>query len=144
MSEYPQKPPLTEEELEEFLKDAPIARLGTHNPDGTIHIAPIYFTYQDGEILMGTQEVSKKIRNIKRNNQVSVMVDVREPVLKGALIYGLAELDYDDVVAKRTMIFEKYYSSEDAEDYAKNLSSRFVPVVIHIKPERFVSFDYSK
>jgi general stress protein 26 len=105
--EYPQLPAMSDEELASFLKQAQFARLATLNEDGSIHIAPIFFKHVDGQILMATQEPSRKVRNIKRNNNVSVLIDTTDVPFKGALIYGTAELDYDDVIPKRIAIFEK-------------------------------------
>ena len=51
-SPYPQAPAMVEEELEAFFEQALFARLGTTNEDGTIHIAPVYFKYEDGQILI--------------------------------------------------------------------------------------------
>ena len=42
---YPQAKPFTVEEAETFLAQSLIAKLGTHNEDGTIHIAPLWFKY---------------------------------------------------------------------------------------------------
>jgi len=142
--EYPQLPALTEDELRSFLDQAMFARLGTINEDGSIHIAPIFFKYTDGQILMATQEPSRKVRNIKRNRNVSVLIDKTEVPFKGALIYGVAELDYEDVIAKRITIFERRLSREDAETYAKRLSSKWKCVIIRIIPTHITSFDYSK
>ena len=144
MKPYPQKPPLTEEELLAFLNEAPIARLSTQNPDGTIHIAAIYFKYDNGDILMGTQEMTRKIRNIKNNPQVTVLIDNQSPPWKGVLIYGEAELEYEDVIAKRVSIFERYVSTEDALARATGLAKNFTPVVVRIKPKQIISYDYSK
>ena len=141
---YPQKPPLTDDELKTFLKDAPIARLGTMNPDGTIHLAALWFVYQDGDIVLGTQDTTNKVRNIRQNPNVTVLVDVEGPPLKGVLIYGRAELDYEDVIAKRIAIFEKYMPSENARGLAATLAESWPPVIIRVKPERVSSYDYAK
>lgn len=45
MTAYPQKPPLAQDELVAFLNEAPLARLGSPNPDGTIHMSSVYFRY---------------------------------------------------------------------------------------------------
>ena len=142
--EYPQLPALNEEELAAFLEQAQFARLGTLNQDGTIHIAPIFFKYQDGQILMATQEPSRKVRNIKRNNKVTVLIDKTEVPFKGALIYGTAELDYEDVFQKRIAIFKRRLSQEEAETYARRLISKWKCVIIRITPDKVASFDYSK
>lgn len=142
--EYPQLPAMTDEELVSFLEQAHFARLGTINEDGTIHIAPIFFKYEDGQILMATQDPSRKIRNIKRDNNVTVLIDTTDVPFKGALVYGTAELDYEDVITKRIAIFEKRLSREDAETYARRLSDKWKCVILRITPVRIASFDYSK
>lgn len=142
--DYPQLPALTEDELIAFFEQALFARLGTINDDGTIHIAPIFFKYQDGQIIMATQEPSRKVRNIKRNKNVTVLIDKTEVPFKGALVYGTAELDYEDVVQKRIAIFERRLSREDAETYARRLSSKWQCVIVRITPVHIASFDYSK
>jgi nitroimidazol reductase NimA-like FMN-containing flavoprotein (pyridoxamine 5'-phosphate oxidase superfamily) len=141
---YPQMPPLTQEETESFLKEGHIAKLGSFNEDGTIHLAPAYYMYEGGSILLGTQMVSRKVRNIRRNNNVSVLIDNYEPPFKGVLIYGKAELDTDDVVAKRTSLFENYMPSDEAAGLAHGLADQFEPVIIRVRPERIVSYDYNK
>jgi len=141
---YPQLPSMTEDELVSFFEQTHFARLGTINEDGTIHIAPIFFKYEDGQILMATQDPSRKIRNIKRNKNVSVLIDKTEVPFKGALIYGTAELDYEDVIQKRITIFERRLSCEEAETYARRLSSKWKCLIVRITPDHIASFDYSK
>jgi PPOX class probable F420-dependent enzyme len=141
---YPQLPAMTEDELDAFLEEAQFARLGTLNEDGSIHIAPIFFRYEDGKILMATQCLSRKTRNIKRNPHVTVLIDKTEVPFKGALIYGVAELDYEDVIGKRMRIFEKRLNNEDARTYATRLSAKWQCVIIRITPTRIASFDYAK
>ena len=144
MKPYPQMPPLTPDELAAFLNEAPIARLSSMNPDGTIHTAPVYFKYDNGDILIGTQEVTRKVRNSKQNPNVTVLIDNQAPPYKGVVIYGEAELDYEDVIAKRVAIFERYMPTETAQQFATGLANSYVPVIIRVKPSRMISYDYSK
>jgi hypothetical protein len=141
---YPQALPMTKEEMGAFLSQPLIAKLCTHNEDGTIHVVPTWFGYEDGEILVGTQEISRKVRNIKRDNRVTVLVDTTEPRLKGVIWYGEARLDFQDVIPKRVGIFEKYLGSEEAPGLAERLASSWRPVIVRIKPVHAVTFDYSK
>jgi PPOX class probable F420-dependent enzyme len=144
MTAYPQKPPLTQDELMAFLNEAPLARLSSLNPDGTIHIAPVYFKYDNGDILIGTQDISHKIRNIKNNPNVTVLIDNQESPFRGVLIYGVATLEYENVIAKRASIFSRYMSAEDAQNSASNLANQFQSVVVRIKPQKVTSYDYTK
>jgi PPOX class probable F420-dependent enzyme len=142
--EYPQMPPLTHEEMEAFLCRPLIARLGTINEDGTIHLAPVIFKYEDGEFIIGTADANRRVRNIKRSPAVSLLIDDPVPPFKAVLIYGRAELDYDSVLPKRISIMERYGPRQDAVRMAEGLCARWPAVMIHIKPDRMVSFDYSK
>jgi nitroimidazol reductase NimA-like FMN-containing flavoprotein (pyridoxamine 5'-phosphate oxidase superfamily) len=144
MKPYPQMPPFTQDELVAFLTEAPVARLSSLNPDGTIHIAAVYFKYDNGEILIGTQDMTRKAKNIKHTPSVTLLIDNQTPPWKGVLIYGDAELDYDNVIEKRAAIFERYVPAENARNLALGLASSYTPVIIRVKPKRMVSYDYSK
>ncbi len=144
MTNYPQSPAMTAEEVATFLQEMLIARLGTHNPDGTIHMAPVWFKYEAGEIWIGTQAISRKARNIDGNNRVTVLIDDQEPPYKGVMIYGTTVLDNEQAVNKRVTIFSRYMSPERAEKMAIGLAKQFEPVIIRIQPERIVSYDYAK
>jgi PPOX class probable F420-dependent enzyme len=137
-------PPLTQQESDAFLKQAPVATLCTHNADGTIHAAPIWFKYDGGELLFGTQDDARRIKNIKRNPNVTVVVDSEQTPYKGIIIYGRAELDYDNIKPKRVSPFEKYMPRNNAENLAQGLAKLRKPVIIRVKPSRITSYDYGK
>lgn len=142
--EYPQLPAMSDEELVAFFGQALVALLGTVNEDGTIHIAPVLFKYKDGQFLIATQEPSRKIRNIKRNNNVTILIDTTDVPFKGAIVYGVAQLDYEDIITKRVTIFERRLPREEAETYARRLSSKWRCVIVRVTPVHIASFDYSK
>lgn len=141
---YPQMPAFTEQEMQAFLCHPRVARLGTMNADGTIHLAPIFFKYDRGEFILGTQEVSRRVRNIKRNPNVTLLIDDTGDPFQAVIVYGKATLEYDDVVAKRTAIFAQFGDETGARAKAEALCNKWHSVVIRIRPERLVSFDYSK
>jgi nitroimidazol reductase NimA-like FMN-containing flavoprotein (pyridoxamine 5'-phosphate oxidase superfamily) len=138
--DYPQPPRIIEGELIPFLERAPIARLATHNPDGTTHIAPVWFKYVDGHILIPTQEKTRKSQNILRNPDVSVLIDTQEPPYTGVLIYGEGQLDYDQIFEKKLDIYRKYFPEDQLPDPYK-LAEKFAPIVLRIIPKRIVTFD---
>jgi hypothetical protein len=88
--------------------------------------------------------MTHKVQNIKRNANVTLLIDSPSPPWKGALIYGKAELDYEDVVTKRISIFERYMPPENARKLATGLAANYAPVVIRVKPSRLTSYDYTK
>jgi len=139
---------LTREEIESFLKEARIARFCSHNDDGTIHAAPVWFKYDNGKIVILTPAGSCKARNVKRNKNVTILIDVTAPT-RGVLIYGTAEVrtlnNEFELEPAAVSMCEKYLSKEEA----KRLAFYFFPkptswVKITVKPKRMVSFDYTK
>jgi PPOX class probable F420-dependent enzyme len=137
-------PPLAQGEVDALLKQAPIATLCTHNADGTIHATPIWFKYEGGEILFGTQDDTHRTGNIRRNPDVTVVVDAEQWPYKGVVIYGRAKLDYDDVMEKRVTIFEKYMPRANAEKLTQGLAALRKLVVIRVTPRKMTSYDYAK
>jgi len=122
-----------------------LARFCSINADGTIHATPIYYLYQGGEFLFGTQVKAHKIQNILRDKRVTVLIDAEAPVLQTVLVYGEAELDYEDVLEKRVRILERYYGDPaEARAFAQRLASAWETVIIHVRPTKVVSVDYSK
>ncbi|MEQ8675577.1 MAG: TIGR03618 family F420-dependent PPOX class oxidoreductase [Aggregatilineales bacterium] len=143
---YPQMPGMTNDEIDAFLQQPGLlARLSTINPDGTPHTMPIWYEWRDGEILVSTQSLQHKVKNMQRDNRVTVLVDQPDMPYKGVMIYGLATLDFNDAVTKRVTIFERYFGNHDAAvAYAQQMAKKWEPVLVRIKPTRMISFDYSK
>ena len=137
---------LTGEETESLLKEARVARFCSLNDDGTIHAAPVWFKYEQGKIVIVTPDCSTKAGNVKRNKNVTILIDVGGPS-RGVLIYGKAELEEldNEIKLKPTAVSmcEKYMSKEEAKDKA----FYFFPMAtnwakITVKPERIASFWY--
>jgi nitroimidazol reductase NimA-like FMN-containing flavoprotein (pyridoxamine 5'-phosphate oxidase superfamily) len=140
---------MTKEEIESLLTTAQIARFCSLNEDGTIHAAPVWYRYANGEIIIATPNASRKVSNIRRNRNVTILVDVEEPTVKGVLIYGKAQLENMDTrdryISEAMRVFERHMSRDEAERYAAGLFKIAKKgVKITIRPERIVSFDTSK
>jgi len=144
MPDYPQKPPMTSDEVAALLNEARIARLCTHNADGSIHCTPTWFQYSDDSILIGTQAVTRKVANVARDPNVTVLIDVEEPESRGVMIIGEAVLETVDAVARRVSIFERYMAPEEARSLAASLAAAFEPVIIRVVPRTMISWDYGK
>ncbi len=144
MKPYRQSPPLNEEELEAFFNQALIARLGSLNPDGSIHLVPVWFKYEDGDILIGTNERTRKAKNVKRNKNVSLLIDSQERPYKGVLIYGQAQLEQEDALGKRISILARHLPADIAQKVGSDLASQFALITIRIKPQRIISYDDAK
>ncbi|GEK22949.1 hypothetical protein CXY01_34690 [Cellulomonas xylanilytica] len=104
----------------------------------------MYYVYELPDILIGTQTTSRKARNVARDPRVTALFDVVGDAPVGALVYGTAELDRHDVLAKRATIFRRYMDDEAADGFARSLADSWEPVIIRVRPDRIVSWDYRK
>ena len=143
-----QAPPLTGEETESVLKENHYARICTHNQDGTIHAMPVAYRYMNGQILIMSFIKSRKTRNIKRDNDVTVLIDTPNPI-RGILIYGKAEIDYDNVYEQELAINEaspafQGMPREKLERITKFYVDTWKSVILKVTPKRIITFDFSK
>ena len=67
---------LEKAELESILEEARVARFCCLNEDGTIHATPVWYRYMNGKIVVLTPDHSRKARNIKRNKNVTILIDL--------------------------------------------------------------------
>lgn len=144
MSYTGQAPPLTNEETESLLKGNIIARVCTHNKDGTIHAAPVSYRYMNGQIVILSYAPSRKTRNIKQNNDVTVLIDNES--VQGVLIYGKAELEYGNVYQLAVSMWEKAFRApkDKVERLVKAYLDKVKFVIVKITPQSIVTFDYTK
>ena len=68
------------DELRSFLGERRYAVLATHDPDGGIHLTPIWFLFEDDRFYFASSSGSRKVKNVERSSSAaSVVVDGREP-----------------------------------------------------------------
>ena len=71
-----------------FVAQPRIGRLATVNRDGTPHIAPVWYRFDDGAFLVLTERGSRKHRNIERDPRVTFCIDDERPPYHTVIVYG--------------------------------------------------------
>ena len=61
--------------MREFLERQPFAVLATHNPDGSIHVVPLSYLFEDGRFFFATSSSRRKARNLAARPEVTVTVE---------------------------------------------------------------------
>jgi nitroimidazol reductase NimA-like FMN-containing flavoprotein (pyridoxamine 5'-phosphate oxidase superfamily) len=137
---------MTPEDIESLFKDSYTTTFCSHNRDGTIHAAPIWYNYRDGAFYFVSIKKTRRVANLKRNNNASLSflmqgtkaIDGDIPS-KCALVYGKAELGfeptegYDEYVK---WVFGKYASA--GSEPTKFNHDMFVTV--KVTPDKIVHF----
>lgn len=141
---YTQSPPLSPDEVLEFLNYVTVARVCSHNKDGSIHAAPVWFYYEGGKLVFGTPDQSVKAHNIRRNKNVTVLVDHEGPPTRGVIIYGEAEISDKNMDEIALKIFNRRMNSQRALDYREGLFKLTKWIAVIVTPKKIASFDYVK
>ena len=137
-------PPLNEEGMKELLSKPLDAKLATTSATGDVRISPLWFIAHGETIMMNTFENSEAVKNLKRNPQGSLLIDLREEVGFGVHYWGTATIEGPDNDASGMgKMFARYVGDEEAAtEYAQNLIAWGKRVYIRFRPERNVTWDF--
>ena len=148
---------LTQDELEDFLKNAQTLQVASISPDGRPHLVPMWFAVDDeGCLVFTTYRSSQKVRNIERDPRVTLLVedgDVYDE-LRGVMMEGEAELvdDIDSTRGVMRLVGAKYYGKTPAAPADRDAPRsrpdrrRTIPkrVAVRVRPGTVVSWDHRK
>jgi len=134
---------MTKEELQKFLSQPLIARLAIVRANGTPQVSPMWFLYEDGVMYMSTRPERAKVKHLKANPQVAVVVDVMESPLKNKVVTleGTAEIQTTGVKEMTTKIYKKYMGEEGAATPAAQQNINTPRVLLKITPKKIESLD---
>lgn len=142
-----QVPGLSDEELDAFLREgAWVAKVATHNEDGTIRITPLWYEVEDGGLRFNTWERTEAAANLRRDPRASVLVDSTEQPYMGVHFTGEAEVDTEASTPEQIgEMFARYRGGyQPAVEYAQALTGMGKRVFIHFEPTDSVTWDFSK
>lgn len=147
MSEdYRQKMRMTDEEIRDYLANPRLGRIAT-TAGRKPHVAVIWYDY-DGETLsITTGKSSKKIRNIQKNRNISVIIDstLGGYFSKGVILEGKADLADDEPDKKITRsMYERYVGPQALEHPMTKELLKYPRTIIKLKPARVISWDFTK
>ncbi|MFB5597938.1 MAG: pyridoxamine 5'-phosphate oxidase family protein [Nitrosopumilaceae archaeon] len=129
---------------DKFLKEQKILRLATIDPKGIPHIVPVWYLFSGKKFYVGTNTRTKKVKNVKKNNQVGFCVDVgiRAPNIYGVMGQGKASLILDKSKVNETAkkILLRYFSSLENPSAIELLEN--TNCVIEIVPQKFSVWNY--
>jgi nitroimidazol reductase NimA-like FMN-containing flavoprotein (pyridoxamine 5'-phosphate oxidase superfamily) len=139
---------MTQEDIQNLFKESYTTIFCSHNKDGTIHAAPIWYNYRGNAFYFVSIKRSKRVENIKQNNKVSLSFLMQgskagegETPSKCALVYGLAELGFDPEEGHDEYlrwVFGKYHKEPSYHpqfDTKTQITLRVVPTnIVHFYP----------
>jgi len=117
-----------------FVAAPRIARLATVRRDGSPHIAPVWYRYEDGAFLILTERGSVKARNIARDPRVVLCIDDERPPYHTVLVRGRARLAPYPGDAWREALAVHYLGEERGRRYVRE-NTPSDDVLVRVEPE---------
>lgn len=130
---------LTDKQRKHVLKPY-IATLATVRADGSPHMAPVWYRYEDGAFLVLTDRGSQKHRNIERDARVELCIDDRErPPFHTVIVRGGAAVEASPGPAWREALAIHYLGEENGRRYVAS-NDGGDGVLLRIKPARIAGW----
>jgi PPOX class probable F420-dependent enzyme len=123
------------ERQRKFLGKPRIGRLATIRRDGAPHIAPVWFMFEDGALLVLTDRGSQKHRNIERDPRVEFCVDEEQPPYHTVIVRGRATVEEPRGAAWRLALAVHYLGADGGRRYVETTPAGD-EVLLRIQPER--------
>ncbi|MGW6402486.1 PPOX class F420-dependent oxidoreductase [Streptomyces sp. NPDC055134] len=113
---------MTDAEWRAFVSEGTrTAKLSTVRPDGSPHIAPVWFVLDGEDVLFNTGKDTVKGRNLARDNRVALCMDDDRPPFSFTVIEGRAELieDLGQVRDSAARIGGRYMGEDRAQEFGE-------------------------
>lgn len=123
----------------DFLREANVAILATVDGRGRPHAAPVWYLYENGEILVSTGRGSQKHRNIAGNAEVTVVVDRRTLPYYAVMAQGRAEIGQPLSPEDRMRLAVRYLGEDLGRRYVERTSGEDA-VTIRLRPRKLIEF----
>ena len=131
---------LSQQEIDDYLKESHVAHLATVRPDGRPHMAPVWFIEEDGRAFVIAPASAVKLRNIRRNPQVALSVATDERPFKYVVLEGDGRVTDEDLAAVVERICVHYDGPERGRAYATELMNQGLFRVVDIKVTRVIGW----
>ena len=132
---------LTPAQVRELLDEDHLAVVTTSGPDGFPHSTPVWYLPEpDGTVSFVVDIGSVKVKNIRRDPRVSVLVASEKPPYRWVLYRGTAELATEGTDDFARRVSERYLGIEGAREYLDSLGPHPPFVAIYVRESRVTTW----
>lgn len=139
---------MSDDEVADFVARSRTGTMATVGPDGQPHLVAMWYGVVDGNIWVETKAKSQKVVNLRRNPQVSFLIEdgMTYDSLRGVSFEGIAEItdDPDMIFRVGVSVWERYngpYTEEVRPAVDMMMNKR---VAVRILARRIRSWDHHK
>ena len=126
-------------DVNEFLAGIKMAVMATINHDGSPHLSPNWYYYDEERLFFVTTKGRKKFFNLKRDQRMSVCV--YEPPLASDYVVVQGTATIDDLVptselwGTARLVIERYVDADDVDAYVERWKTE-PRILVAITPEK--------
>ena len=139
---------MADDEIADFVARNRTGTMATVGADGQPHLVAMWYGVVDGDIWVETKAKSQKVVNLKRNPQVSFLIEdgMTYDSLRGVSFEGVAEIrdDPDTIFAVGVSVWERYNGpyTDDLKPAVDAMMNK--RVAVRIRANRVRSWDHHK
>ena len=139
---------MTDEEIAQFIERSRTATMATVGPSGAPHLVAMWYALLDGIIWFETKGKAQKVKNLQRNDKLTVMIDdgLTYDTLRGVSIDGRGVIvdDPDQLWEVGVNVFERYTGpyTEEMKPFVEIMLAKRVAVRLEV--DRIRSWDHRK
>jgi nitroimidazol reductase NimA-like FMN-containing flavoprotein (pyridoxamine 5'-phosphate oxidase superfamily) len=140
---------MTKAEREAFLAGVHVAVISVPETGRGPLTVPVWYNYEPGgEVLIWTGGNSRKVRLLRQTDRFSVCVQQETPPYKYVSVEGpVVAIEPIDLRRELRPLVYRYLGADEGEQFIEQLggsSAGTGDVLIRMRPERWLSEDYSK
>ena len=125
---------------ESLVKGKYLADLVTLMPDGSPHIAPVWYKYDGENYLILSEPKTVKVRNIEHDNRVAILISKTDPPYSYVMFNGHAKISdckYEELLMELSI---KYLGEIAGDKYANEIKQTSKFILITFTPQKVVEF----
>lgn len=118
--------------------------LGTENADGSVHLTPVMFLFDAGQVYLETSSATRKVRNVEARPRATVLVlDDRADATAWVSGSGPAEVVRGERAHRLGRRIRARYLTERGEEQLGSVLARYDDVAIVVTPRSWMAWDMS-
>jgi PPOX class probable F420-dependent enzyme len=127
-------------DLSDMLEQPLVAVMATYRMDGGALLSPVWHQWRDGGFDVVVYASDIKLKHLRRDPRMSVLVYEHEPPYRGLEARGEARLESDGAVEAITSMAIRYMGPEDGSAYAATVTNS---VLVRLEPEHVRGWDFA-
>jgi PPOX class probable F420-dependent enzyme len=145
---------MTRPEIETFLNEKREARLATTRPDGSVHLTPIWFWYEEPLVHFLLGESRQHLKNLRNDPRATILIDEDrryrdgwDAGAKAVMLAGVVRMSTDDadVAEGSRKLRTRYFGKPEPDDAGyQKAPGKERRVLCTLTPANSVSWDFGK